>query len=135
MIADGATETEAYSALQKKLNEAIKNRTDTENLVSAETKSPKKDKKGNAYASVNVSINPSEIGQGVQEWDGKTAWHNTREKMSDDVKQEHQEAKQMRAEMLPFTQLLKGNITKQFAEEYKEALAKEYSKDQLQKMF
>ena len=60
---------------------------------------------------VHVSIDPSEVGQGVQEWDGQTTWSKLRDKMSDDVKNEHQEQKRMRAEMLPFTQLLKGNMT------------------------
>ena len=138
MIANGASETDAYAELQKKLNEEVKKRTDAEsNLtdVLKEDTTTRKTKDGKAVAVAHVSIDPKEIGQGVQEWDGKTTWHNLREKMSDDVKQEHQEAKQMRAEMLPFTQLLKGNMTKQFAEEYKNALAKDYSKEQLTEMY
>ena len=55
--------------------------------------------------------------------------------MSDDVKNEHQEQKRMRAEMLPFTQLLKGNMTQTMAKDYVDALGQSYSKEQLQKMF
>ena len=120
MTQNGATETEAYAELQKKLNEEVEKRAKAEDGLTkklktqtTQLKSKKDDKESGSKttAIASVSINPKEVGEGVQEWDGQTTWSKLRDKMSDDVKNEHQEQKRMRAEMLPFTQLLKGNMT------------------------
>lgn len=114
MIANGATETEAYAALQRKLNEEVKKHASAEGKLTDALNgeaATKKDKGAKGIAIANVNIDPSQVGEGVQEWDGQTTWSKLRDKMSDDVKNEHQEQKRMRAEMLPFTQLLKGNMT------------------------
>lgn len=133
-IANGATEAEAYQELQKRLNDELKNRADAEAGATASAKSGKKrDKDGNVITS--VSIDPKEVGEGVHEWDGKTTWSKMRDKLSDDVKNEHQEQKKQRAEMSPFISLLKGNMPKTFTDEYKKMLTAEYSKDQLKDMY
>ena len=129
-IAKGLTETEAYAELQKKLNEELERR------GKAEKDAAKKNgKKSNAStATTTVNINPSQVGQGVAEWDGKTTWHNTREKMSQDIREANQERKRMNQELAPYINLLKGNYPETMAKEYMEKLKQDYSMSQLQEM-
>ena len=130
-LAKGLTETEAYAELQKKLNEELEKR------GKAEKDAAKKnaDGKNNAStATATVNINPSQVGQGVAEWDGKTTWHNTREKMSQDIRDAAQERKRMNQELAPYINLLKGNYPEAMANEYMEKLKQDYSMSQLQEM-
>lgn len=130
-LAKGLTETEAYAELQKKLNEELEKR------GKAEKDAAKKnaDGKNNAStATATVNINPSQVGQGVAEWDGKTTWHNTREKMSQDIRDAAQERKRMNQELAPYINLLKGNYPETMANEYMEKLKQDYSMTQLQEM-
>lgn len=130
-LAKGLTETEAYAELQKKLNEELERR------GKAEKDAAKKnaDGKNNAStATTTVNINPSQVGQGVAEWDGKTTWHNTREKMSQDIREANQERKRMNQELAPYINLLKGNYPETMAKEYMEKLKQDYSMSQLQEM-
>ena len=83
---------------------------------------------------MRVSINPSQVGQGVAEWDGKTTWHNAREKMSQDIKEANQERRRMTAEIGPFINLLKGNYPETMAKAYMDRLMQDYSMEQLQEM-
>ena len=130
-LAKGLTETEAYAELQKKLNEELEKR------GKAEKDAAKKnaDGKNNAStATATVNINPSQVGQGVAEWDGKTTWHNTREKMSQDIRDAARERRRMNQELAPYINLLKGNYPEAMANEYMEKLKQDYSMSQLQEM-
>lgn len=130
-LAKGLTETEAYAELQKKLNEELEKR------GKAEKDAAKKnaDGKNNAStATATVNINPSQVGQGVAEWDGKTTWHNTREKMSQDIRDAAQERKRMNQELAPYINLLKGNYPETMAKAYMDRLMQDYSMTQLQEM-
>ena len=130
-IAKGLTETEAYAELQKKLNEELERR------GKAEKDAAKKnaDGKNNAsMATATVNINPSQVGQGLSEWDGKTTWHNTREKMSQDIRDAAQERKRMNQELAPYINLLKGNYPETMAKAYMDRLMQDYSMSQLQEM-
>ena len=131
-IAKGLSETEAYAELQKKLNEELEKRGKAEK--DSITNSTKDGKKTGVSASMSVSINPSQVGQGVAEWDGKTTWHNTREKMSQDIREANQERKRMNQELAPYINLLKGNYPETMAKEYMEKLKQDYSMSQLQEM-
>ena len=130
-IAKGLTETEAYAELQKKLNEELERR------GKAEKDAAKKNADGKNNASIataTVNINPSQVGQGISEWDGKTTWHNTREKMSQDIRDAAQERKRMNQELAPYINLLKGNYPETMAKAYMDRLMQDYSMSQLQEM-
>ncbi|MDE3276634.1 MAG: hypothetical protein PUJ80_11510 [Verrucomicrobiota bacterium] len=131
-LAKGLTETEAYAELQKKLNEELEKRSKAEK--DSITNSTKDGKKTRESAEMRVSINPSQVGQGVAEWDGKTTWHNTREQMSQDVRDAAQERKRMNQELAPYINLLKGNYPEAMAKAYMDRLMQDYSMTQLQEM-
>lgn len=131
-MANGATEAEAYAELQKKLNDELKRRSEAEAKANEDVKNGKKSNASTATTTVN--INPSQVGQGVAEWDGKTTWHNTREKMSQDIREANQERKRMNQELAPYINLLKGNYPETMAKEYMEKLKQDYSMSQLQEM-
>jgi len=131
-IANGATEAEAYAELQKKLNDELKRRSEAEAKASKESKNGKNP--GTSTASATVNINPSQVGQGISEWDGKTTWHNTREKMSQDIRDAAQERKRMNQELAPYINLLKGNYPDEMARAYMDRLQQDYSMSQLQEM-
>ncbi len=138
MMEDGAKETDAYAALQKKLNDAVKKRAESEGKIAKEeeekAKGAKKDEEKSASAYVKVDANS--LGQGINQWDKKnTAWHKAREQQSKDVKAQAQLQKKFKAEMLPFIQLLKGNLPKTQAENYIQQLSKDYSPEDLEKMY
>lgn len=133
-MAKGMTETEAYAELQKKLNEDLKKRSEAEEKAAKDAEEKKKEEQ-RAFAQSVLHIDPNEVKEGVQDWDGQTTWSKMRDKLSEDVKNEHSEQKRMRAEMQPFMQLLKGNLPKAFAEEYGRMLMTNYSKDQLRGMY
>jgi hypothetical protein len=130
----GLTESEAYAELQKKLNDDLKKRADAEEKAAKEAEK-KKNEEQKAFAQAVLHIDPNEVKEGVQDWDGETTWSKMRDKLSEDVKHEHQEQKRMRAELQPFMQLLKGNMPKQFREEYERMLMTNYSKEQIQEMY
>ncbi len=131
-LARGLTETEAYAELQGKLNEELEKR------GKAERESAKGGADGRpnstSTASATVNINPSQVGQGVAEWDGKTTWHNTRERMSQDVRDAAQERRRMNIELAPYINLLKGNYPDTMARAYMERLQQDFSMSQLQEM-
>lgn len=129
-LAKGLTETEAYAELQKKLNDELEKRSKAEK----DATNRNADNNGNVSASATVNINPSQVGQGISEWDGKTTWHNTREKMSQDIRDAAQERKRMNQELAPYINLLKGNYPDEMAQAYMDRLQQDYSMSQLQEM-
>ena len=130
----GLTESEAYAELQKKLNDDLKKRSEAEEKAAKDAEKKKKEEQ-KAFAQSVLHIDPDDVKQGVADWDGNTAWHNMREKIKEDVHHEHEEQGRMRAELKPFVDLLKGNMPKQFVDEYEKMLMKSFSQDQLKEMF
>ena len=130
----GLTESEAYAELQKKLNDDLKKRSEAEEKAAKDAEKKKKEEQ-KAFAMSVLHIDPDEVKEGVKDWDGETTWSKMRDKLSDDVKEEHREQKRARAELQPFMQLLKNNMPKKFADEYKNMLMANYSKSQLQGLY
>ena len=136
-MANGATETEAYAELQKKLNEEVKKRTDAEgNLTDAlnSEATKKKDKDGKAIAIANVSIDPSEVGEGVEEWDRRSTYSRMREEMSQEAHKASEDLAKVNAEVLPFVNLMKGRFDDLTAERYVAKLKEDFSPAQLQQL-
>lgn len=131
---DGMSETQAYAELQKKLNDELKKRADEEGKAAESLKSGK-DSPREASASAMVHIDPMEVGSGVAEWDNKTTYSKMRAQMSKDASEARQEMKRANTELLPFITYLKGNMPADMASAYADALAKDFSRDQLEQMY
>ena len=142
-MAKGLTHSEAYAQLQEKLNEELQKRAEAEKKAAekaaaeaakSEAEKAKKDRPV-LSTSMSVSIDPSEVGAGVDQSEPVTATRMASEALSEQAKQDAQVRENMRADGKGMIEYLKGNMKPEFAQEWIRVMGEKYSYDQLETIY
>lgn len=140
---NGMTQTEAYASTMEKLNEVLQNRTEAEKKAAekaeaeaakSEAEKAKRDRPA-LSTSMSVSIDPSEVGAGVDESEPVTATRMASEALSEQAKKDSQVRENMRADGKGMIEYLKGNMKPEFAKEWIRVMGEKYSYDQLETIY
>jgi hypothetical protein len=146
-MANGMTHVEAYGELQKMLNDELAKRKEAEAKAAEEAEKAaekakkeaesgkKKENKSYSSSSVSVSINPNEVGEGVEHAEPVTALSEAGKEISQQTKDAAQKREEMRAENKGMVDYLKGRMKPELAEAFIEKMANKYSYDQLETIY
>lgn len=146
-IANGLTHTEAYAALQEKLNEELQKRAEAEKKAAekaaAEAAKSAKEKAEEEAAknrpvlssSLSVSIDPNEVGAGVSQSEPVTATRLASEALSEQAKQDAQVRENMRADVQGMQSYLNDHMKPDMEDAWRKVMAEKYSADQLRQIY